>query len=541
MARMLTSRHRANEQALETDIALLARLRSGDRSVIAELFERHRGAARATVIALAGHTADADALVNEAFTSLFEAVDRGSGPTEAFRPYLLQCVRHAVYAESSRFKRELPTDSMPDNPSWRDHSARSDEDAVVAAALAELPDRWQAVLWMLEVEGRTTAEVAEVLDLRPNAVAALAYRAREGLKESYLVHHLEPGRDPECRTVGPLLAGFVRDNLRTRDRSKVEAHLGSCERCPIAVAELRLLDSQLGKRLGVVFPMGATAAGAAAAAGVGSLVWMPVRWMLGRWKQVALGGTAAGVVVASVALAASGGGDGSTAAAPAASAAPTTIAAPTTTEAELRDAIGTRPATTTSVTTTPPVVAPPVSEPPTNAAPAPAAPVPAAPRPAPVVIAPPTSAPPTTTEAPTTTAAPTTTEPAPTTTTPVTTTTVAVLDPPTTTTPTTSSSVAFTAQAAVGTAGELPVVTVVVSNPTGPIRLRNRVDGDLIPGAMRGDGWSCDDGVCTASPGAGPLEIRAKHDTGGAGGQMTIRISDGSTEVVVTVVIPPRG
>ena len=66
-------------------------------------------------------------------------------------------------------------------------------------AFASLPERWQLVLWHTEVEGRSAAEVAPILGLAPNAVAALAYRAREGLRQAYLNAHIHAGPPEACR------------------------------------------------------------------------------------------------------------------------------------------------------------------------------------------------------------------------------------------------------------------------------------------------------------------------------------------------------
>ena len=53
-------------------------------------------------------------------------------------------------------------------------------------ALRSLSPRWQAVLWLTEIEGRSSVEVGELLGLSPNAAAALTGRAREGLRRAYL-------------------------------------------------------------------------------------------------------------------------------------------------------------------------------------------------------------------------------------------------------------------------------------------------------------------------------------------------------------------
>ena len=45
--------------------------------------------------------------------------------------------------------------------------------------------RWQTVLWHTEIEGRSSAEVGDLLGLSPNAAAALIGRARDGLRRAY--------------------------------------------------------------------------------------------------------------------------------------------------------------------------------------------------------------------------------------------------------------------------------------------------------------------------------------------------------------------
>ena len=42
------------------------------------------------------------------------------------------------------------------------------------------------VLWHTEVEGQRPAEVAPLLGMSPNSVSALAYRAREGLRQAFV-------------------------------------------------------------------------------------------------------------------------------------------------------------------------------------------------------------------------------------------------------------------------------------------------------------------------------------------------------------------
>ena len=82
------------------------------------------------------------------------------------------------------------------------------------------------------------AEVAPLLGLAPNAVAALAYRAREGLRQAYLQAHLHDQQAAECRDCAASLGAYVRDGLSARDRRRVDAHLDGCSSCKGLVAEL---------------------------------------------------------------------------------------------------------------------------------------------------------------------------------------------------------------------------------------------------------------------------------------------------------------
>ena len=62
---------------------------------------------------------------------------------------------------------------------FQDTAVEQFESGAAAKAFASLPERWQVVLWHLEVEGQKPADIAPLLGMSPNSVSALAYRARE--------------------------------------------------------------------------------------------------------------------------------------------------------------------------------------------------------------------------------------------------------------------------------------------------------------------------------------------------------------------------
>ncbi|WP_447644561.1 zf-HC2 domain-containing protein [Nocardioides zeae] len=118
--------------------------------------------------------------------------------------------------------------------------------ATVAAAFADLPPRWQHVLWHTAVEGMAHEEVGEALGLTGNAVGVLAHRAREGLRTAYLDAHLAAAVDERCRRTTPLLGAYVRGAMSLGKRQGVTDHLADCGRCRHAVAELGQISANLG-------------------------------------------------------------------------------------------------------------------------------------------------------------------------------------------------------------------------------------------------------------------------------------------------------
>jgi len=230
------------------DAELLERVRGGDRAAYGVLFERHEPAARALARQLSRSATESDDLVADAFARVLQALDRGAGPTEAFRPYLLTTVRRQWW----RRARVTSTEEGTDDPEHDGHPElavdaapdRTDE-ALAAQAFSSLPERWQLVLWHSEVEGASPPEIAKLLEISPNAAAALAHRAREGLRQAFLQAHLQHTPKGPCRHVAERLGAFTRDGLGKRDKTKIEEHLANCERCSQLESEVRDINGTL--------------------------------------------------------------------------------------------------------------------------------------------------------------------------------------------------------------------------------------------------------------------------------------------------------
>jgi RNA polymerase sigma factor (sigma-70 family) len=237
------------------DADLIAASRSGDAAAYATLYQRHVAAANSLARQLVRDLAEADDVVAESFAKVLDLLGRGGGPEGAFRPYLLTVVRRAAYDRHRVMRRQLVTDHLeafdPGIP-FADPAVAHLERSMIARAFASLPERWQTVLWHTEIEGAKPAEVASVLGLSANGVAALAYRAREGLRQAYLQMHLSGAARRQCRPVVAKLGVYVRGGLTRRDAAAVAGHLDQCAYCQEVFAELGDVNAALR---GIVAPL----------------------------------------------------------------------------------------------------------------------------------------------------------------------------------------------------------------------------------------------------------------------------------------------
>ena len=221
------------------DGELIAAVREGDMDAYGQLFRRHARTALGVAFRLTRSAAEADDLVAEAFVRVLAAVRGGGGPSGGFRAYLLTTVRNTARDRARADHRlELSGDMGRHDPGvpWEDTALARLESGLAARAFDSLPERWQRVLWRTAVEGASPAEVAPHFGLTANGAAALAYRAREGLRQAYLQQHV--ARPYAHGATVDRLGAWVRGGLPVRERERVDAHLDGCADCRTLAAEL---------------------------------------------------------------------------------------------------------------------------------------------------------------------------------------------------------------------------------------------------------------------------------------------------------------
>src|SRR5664279_952785 len=256
---------------MSSDPELIAGVRAGDTTAFGLLYERHVDAARKVATQYTNSVSDVDDVVSESFSRVLRALQRGDGPDLAFRAYLFTIVRRTGMDMINKAIRTKPREDMSPYEAALGYEASSEEPAMegfehglVADAFKSLPERWQAVLWYTEVEKKSPKELAPLLGLSANGVAALSYRAREALRQAYLQQHLSSAIDVNCLEANAQLGAFVRGGLNKRESSRVDEHVRTCEKCAALVAELE--DVNRGMR-SIIAPLILGIAGIAALEG----------------------------------------------------------------------------------------------------------------------------------------------------------------------------------------------------------------------------------------------------------------------------------
>lgn len=179
------------------DADLVARLQAGDQAAYAQLVEEHAGKIYRLALRLMGNEADAEDVLQETFLSAFKSIDR----FEARSSLSTWLYRIASNAALMRLRRKEPEQVSVDEPLERDDGElvprqlfdfcclpeedllRDEARAELNRAIDELPPSLRSVFVLRDIEGLSTEETAEALDLSVSAVKSRLMRARLKLRE----------------------------------------------------------------------------------------------------------------------------------------------------------------------------------------------------------------------------------------------------------------------------------------------------------------------------------------------------------------------
>jgi RNA polymerase sigma-70 factor (ECF subfamily) len=171
---------------------LIGRVRHRDAAAFDELVRRYLRRAFAVAYHVMQHREDAEDLVQDAFITVLEQIDRYD-PARPFAPWFFRIVvNRGLNARKSRRVRQ--TEAVPEGTASAGATPeilaeRAEVYARLRAAVDALPERHRLIVRLVELEGFSTAEVAHMLDLAPSTVRWYLHEARHRLRGALAPWH----------------------------------------------------------------------------------------------------------------------------------------------------------------------------------------------------------------------------------------------------------------------------------------------------------------------------------------------------------------
>ena len=202
---------------------LLAEQLRADRS-FERIYRKHVGDVYRYALAVLRQPADAEDVAQTTFLNAYRAYQRGERPRNA-QNWLITIAHNVCrqrFRQAQRRPNEVTFDDRVGEIVPEDDRGPSVED--IQRALGHLAFNQRAALVMRELEGRSYAEIAEILETSVAAVETLLFRARRALREQ-----LEGTLT--CAEAERAISRQTDGRLPRPERSALRAHLRQCKEC----------------------------------------------------------------------------------------------------------------------------------------------------------------------------------------------------------------------------------------------------------------------------------------------------------------------
>ena len=205
---------------MRTDEELVERVRAGDEEAFAELVMRYHRLMRRVARGYVRTDAIADEIVQESWIAVLRGIDRFEGRS-SFKTWLLRIVANRAMTQGVKEARSVPFASLedegadepsvspesfrpagepgagawstPPEPWPEDQLLATETRQVIERAIDELPPLQRAVVWMRDVEGWTSEDVQEALDISAANQRVLLHRGRQRVRAA-LNAYLSPSQ-----------------------------------------------------------------------------------------------------------------------------------------------------------------------------------------------------------------------------------------------------------------------------------------------------------------------------------------------------------
>ncbi|MCE9581411.1 MAG: sigma-70 family RNA polymerase sigma factor [Planctomycetes bacterium] len=178
------------------DVALMHRVKTGDRAAFGELYEIHKGPLFSFLFRMSWDKIVAEDCLQEVFIAVWKAAPTWE-PTAQVNTWLFRIARNIYINEGRKAKRRPTLFSFLGSPSEEEQSAPDFPDdaagpedstlteearGAVRKAIEQLPEHERMVVLLSEFEGLKYAEIADALDIPVGTVKSRMSSASERLR-----------------------------------------------------------------------------------------------------------------------------------------------------------------------------------------------------------------------------------------------------------------------------------------------------------------------------------------------------------------------
>jgi RNA polymerase sigma-70 factor (ECF subfamily) len=170
-----------------TDEELVSRAREGDDEAFGDLVRRYESLVAGTVIGMLGRCPEADDVGQETFLRLYRSLKKFRGES-TLGTYLTRIAINLSLNELKRRRRrtkqffQTPVDEIHDLPD-ENATAEPDEDKeIVHRAIGKLEPKFRSVIVLRLIDGYSTEETANILNIPIGTVLSRLSRAQKKLK-----------------------------------------------------------------------------------------------------------------------------------------------------------------------------------------------------------------------------------------------------------------------------------------------------------------------------------------------------------------------
>ena len=171
-----------------SDWELIESVKSGNQSAFKAIVSRHKSSVAATVYGMLGKCLEAEDIGQEVFIRFYKAINKFRGEAE-LSTYLTRIAINLSLNEINKRKKRtfFSFDSWAndqlDKGNLEEKNTSYERKEIIAKAISKLKDNYKSVLVLRLINGFSTEETAEILNVPVGTVLSRLYRAQEKLRK----------------------------------------------------------------------------------------------------------------------------------------------------------------------------------------------------------------------------------------------------------------------------------------------------------------------------------------------------------------------